>query len=152
MAKDDRFVWFFELLSPVGVSLRHSFGKLKLPSSQATLLRVALFVERGALCGFSNSSPLRGAKSSSVYRGNLVQASEWMLAYTRNEHSQVSPEAMKLNNRGNRDPSVASLCQDDKFAFIVFFTPHRFAELLYKQRSALSKVVEFTRGALFRFF
>ena len=41
----------------------------------------------------AHSSPLRGAKSSSVYRGNLVQASEWMLAYTRNEHSQVSPKA-----------------------------------------------------------
>ena len=41
----------------------------------------------------SHSSPLRGAKSSSVYRGNLVQASEWMLAYTRNEYSQVSPKA-----------------------------------------------------------
>ena len=62
-------MWFFELLSPAGVSLRHSFGKLKLPSSQATLLRVALFVERGALLWFFYSSPLRGAKSSSVYRG-----------------------------------------------------------------------------------
>ena len=87
-----------------------------------------------------HSSPLRGAKSSSVYRGNLVQASEWMLAYTRNEHSQVSPQAMGPLAVEESAKRRANYFPFNYLRLILSKTPIKeLRVLLFRQRGAVTK-------------